>query len=148
MIRRFGQPPEKGRKYTRRPGAYALLPRAGQFLVTHQSEPHPEIQLPGGGIDPGESAITALHREVLEETGWHIATPRKMGIFRRFVFMPEYDIWAEKICHIFTARPVVRMGMPSEPAHEAVWLPLNETIDLLANEGDRHFAAEFARRYG
>lgn len=148
MIRRFGQPPLNGRKYTRRPGAYALLPHGGQFLVTHQSEPHPEIQLPGGGIDPGESAITALHREVLEETGWHIATPRKMGIFRRFVFMPEYDIWAEKICHIFIARPVARMGMPSEPAHEAVWLPFSETIELLANDGDQHFAAEFTRRYG
>ncbi|OWU82560.1 NUDIX hydrolase [Phaeobacter sp. 22II1-1F12B] len=148
MIRRFGQPPLNGRKYTRRPGAYALLPHGGQFLVTHQSEPHPEIQLPGGGIDPGESAITALHREVLEETGWHIATPRKMGIFRRFVFMPEYDIWAEKICHIFIARPVARMGMPSEPAHEAVWLPFSEAIELLANDGDQHFAAEFTRRYG
>ena len=62
--------------------------------------------------------------------------------------MPEYDIWAEKICHIFIARPVARMGMPSEPAHEAVWLPFSEAIELLANDGDQHFAAEFTRRYG
>ena len=112
MIKRFGPPPKAGQKYKTRAGAYAILPRRGQLLLTWQGDPHFEVQLPGGGIDPGESAISALHREVLEETGWHIAKPRRLGAFRRFTFMPEYDMWAEKVCHLYLATPTLKLSDP------------------------------------
>lgn len=142
MIRRFGQTPDASRKYTRRPGVYALLPRDGKLLVTCQSDPHPDIQLPGGGIDPGESPVPALHREVMEETGWTIGQPMKLGAFRRFVFMPEYDLWAEKLCHIYLARPGRRIGPPTEALHEALWITPEAAAEVLGNAGDRHFAAK------
>ncbi len=69
MIRRIGHAPRSDQRYVLLPGAYAILPRRGQLLLTWQGAPHNEVQLPGGGIDPDESAITALHREVFEETG-------------------------------------------------------------------------------
>jgi len=143
VIRRFGEPPQDGRRYHRRPGAYALLPRDGRFLLTCQYDPDPDLQLPGGGIDPGESPISALHREVHEETGWSIATPWKLGVFRRFVYMPEYDLWAEKVCHIFVARPVLQLGPPREENHEAVWVDQEKAVGALGNPGDRYFAAKF-----
>ncbi|MFP1643634.1 NUDIX hydrolase [Pontitalea aquivivens] len=141
MIRRFGETVKRGQRYALRPGAYAVLRQGHRVLVTHQSWPQPEFQLPGGGIDPGESAIRALHREVREETGWIIARPVRLGAFRRFTFMPEYDRWAEKLCTIYAARPVRPVGPPTEPGHRAVWLPLDEALDALGNEGDRHFLA-------
>ena len=106
MIKRYGAAPKSGQQYKHRAGVYAILPRDGKLLLTYQGDPHFEIQLPGGGIDPGEHPLTALHREVFEETGWRIGSPRKLGAFRRFVFMPEYDMWAEKVCHIYLARPI------------------------------------------
>lgn len=144
MIRRFGTPPQKGRQYRLRPGVYALLPLNGQLLVTCQHAPEPELQLPGGGIDPGEYPIPALHREVHEETGWKIAAPRKLGAFRRFTYMPEYDLWAEKLCHIYCARPLRQISPPLEQEHEALWLSPREAIEHLGNSGDRHFAARLA----
>lgn len=144
MIRRFGNVPRAGRRYIRRVGAYALLPRAGNLLLTCQFDPKPDLQLPGGGIDPGESPLGALHREVFEETGWHIASPRRVGAFRRFVYMPEYDLWADKICHIYIARPVRRLGDPTEPDHEPVWMPADLAATRLGNSGDRHFARNLA----
>jgi len=143
MIRRYGEAVKAGMRYTRRPGVYAILPRGDCLLVTHQAAPTPEFQLPGGGIDRGEQPIAALHREVGEETGWHIGPPRRLGTFRRFTYMPEYEMWAEKVCTIYVARPVRRAGPPSEPGHQAVWLPMVDALDLLGNEGDRAMLAAF-----
>jgi 8-oxo-dGTP diphosphatase len=142
MIRRYGDTPINGQRYQHRPGVYAILPLNGKLLLTYQGDPHFEFQLPGGGIDPGEHPLTALHREVFEETGWRIAKPRKLGAFRRFVFMPEYDKWAEKLCHIYLARPVRPHGSPREERHIPVWMTPAEAIAALYNEGDSAFVAD------
>ena len=144
MIKRFGKPPVRGQRHVLRRGVYALLPRGGDLLVTFQAAPFEEFQLPGGGIDPGESPLRALHREVFEETGWKIGPPRRLGAFRRFTYMPEYDLWAEKLCEIYLARPVLALGPPSEADHQAGWMPARDAGRLLANAGDRAFAARYA----
>ncbi len=141
MIKRFGNTPKAGERYKMRAGVYAILPNMGQLLLTYQAAPHYEFQLPGGGIDAGESPIQALHREVFEETGWRIAKPRRLGAFRRFVWMPEYEIHAEKLCHVYTAIPVRKHGLPSEDGHEAVWMDVSDAIQELANDGDAAFVA-------
>ncbi len=138
-MRRFGRPPEPGRTYITRPGAYVVLLGAGGILLTHQAEPIPEFQLPGGGVDPGEQVIPALHREVLEETGWTMTQPRRLGVFRRFTYMPEYDLWADKVCTVFIARPALCLGPPTEPGHTAVWMHPEAAIEAVENAGDRHF---------
>jgi 8-oxo-dGTP diphosphatase len=142
MIRRYGESVQAGQRYRRRPGVYAVLLRGESILLTHQAAPVPEFQLPGGGIDTGEHPIAALHREVFEETGWKIDITRRVGAFRRFTFMPEYDKWAEKVCSIYLARPIYRLGPPSEPGHTALWLPVEEALFRLGNDGDRAFLAK------
>jgi 8-oxo-dGTP diphosphatase len=139
MIPRVGAPVLKSVKYKLRPGAYAILVRDGLVLLTHQNAPIPEYQLPGGGIDPGEHMIPALHREIVEETGWRAGPLRRIGAFRRFTFMPEYDLWAEKLCHVFSGRPVLQKGPPLEEGHVAVWATPDEAIELVANDGDKLF---------
>jgi 8-oxo-dGTP diphosphatase len=141
MIRRYGEVPLAGQQYKHRAGVYAILPRAGKLLLTYQGDPHFEVQLPGGGIDPGEHPLNALHREVFEETGWRIAAPRKLGAFRRFTYMPEYDLWAEKLCHIYLAHPVRPHGPPTEPGHMALWMSVEEALAELYNDGDADFVA-------
>lgn len=145
MIRRYGEAVRSGQRYRIRPGVYAILPRGADLLLTFQSEPAPELQLPGGGIDKGEDPVRALHREVYEETGWHIAAPRRVGAFRRFTYMPEYDLWAEKVCHIYVGRPVLRMGPPVEELHTAMWCPAVDAVDLLSNAGERDFLRRLLR---
>ena len=141
MIRRFGEAVKAGQRYRRRAGVYGILLDGDAILLTHQAAPVPEYQLPGGGIDPGEAPIAALHREVFEETGWHIAGLRHVGTFRRFTYMPEYDKWAEKICAVFVARPVLRLGPPTEAGHRAVWTTGRLALGLLDNAGDRAMLA-------
>lgn len=141
MMRRFGERIRPDKRYSLRPGAYAALIHGRDILLTYQAGLNHEFQLPGGGIDPGESAIQALYREVYEETGWRIDRPRKIGAYRRFAYMPEYDRWAEKVAHIYLATPTRAYGPPTEPDHSAIWVPLAEAPALLASEGDAAFVA-------
>lgn len=144
-IRRYGEAVKSGQRYRRRPGVYAVLLEGDSILTTHQADPQPEFQLPGGGIDPGEHPVAALHREVMEETGWHIGGIRRFGAFRRFCYMPDYDLWAEKLCTIYIARAVLRVGPPSEPGHTAVWMDVRAALRELGNAGDRAMLARILR---
>src|SRR6056297_1505861 len=116
--------------------------RRGRWHSRHLSGgPAPELPLPGGGIDPGESPLHALAREVMEETGYAIHGLRRLGMFHRFTYMPEYDLHAQKQCHIYAARLGPRRSEPTEEGHSAVFLPWAEACDLLAVSGDRHFVS-------
>lgn len=140
-MRRFDEPRRAGVRYRQRPGAYGILRRGDNVLITFQSRPKPEFQLPGGGIDPGESPLIALHREVREETGWGIAVQHRLGAFQRYVYMPDYDMWARKVCQIYLCRPTFQKGPVSEPDHSAHWVSLAAAAHILGNAGDRHFIA-------
>lgn len=135
-MRRYGDPVRADQSYRRRPGAYAILVRGQDVLLTHQMAPIPEFQLPGGGIAPGESPVQALHREVMEETGWRIGHIRRVAAHLRYTYMPDYDMWAEKMCIIYLATPVRRLCRPTEPGHEAVWMPAEEAVHQLGSPGD------------
>ncbi len=147
-MRRYGETRDFQRRYSFRPGVYAILPRDGQLLLTHQAEPAPEIQLPGGGIDPGEPALPALYREIIEETGWRVIRARRLGAYRRFAYMPEYDLWAEKVCHVYLATPARPAGPPTEAGHTAIWAAPEFALNTLACPGnvgflERWLAGEF-----
>ena len=148
MIKRYDSPPRSRTKYVSRPGIYAILPLGNQLLLTHQMEPEPEFQLPGGGIDSCEHPIIALYREVKEETGWRIARPRRVGAFRRFVYMPEYDLWADKICTVYCADPVRRLGVPTEKGHTDHLVPAALAAELVENPGDKAFILDYLKQAG
>lgn len=138
-MRRIGEPWLNGKPYRDRPGVYAVITgrlvngAPGLLCVDQEGE----MQLPGGGIDPGEHPIAALHREVREETGWRIGPPRRIVGFQRFVYLPEYGYWARKTQAIYLARAIRRLGPPEEPGHIPYWLPMTEALRALDVEGDR-----------
>lgn len=134
-MQRIGEPWLPGRPYRDRIGAYAIIVGAdGMMLLVDQSG---ELQLPGGGIDPGESPIQALHREVMEETGWRIGEIRRLAAFQRFSFLPDYGYWARKVQLIHVARAVLRLGPPTEDWHQPLWMAPEDAATRLDVAGDR-----------
>ena len=119
-----------------------------EVLLIQRAQPPNQGQwtLPGGGQDLGETVFETAVREVYEETGWTITGAVRLGAFRRFAYLPEYDLWAEKLCTIYLARPVRQLSLPPEPGHSAVWMDPGAAIPLLGNDGDRHFMAQVAQR--
>lgn len=69
-VPQFGAP-EPGRDYPDRPAAFAIVERDGWIALVRVSfeAGGGRTDLPGGGIDPGESAAQAAARECGEEAG-------------------------------------------------------------------------------
>jgi 8-oxo-dGTP diphosphatase len=141
-MRRYGEAVVPGQHYGDRPGAYACIgDGTGNLLLAATTVRGEEFLLPGGGIDPGENPLQALHREVMEETGWRVGHVRRMGAFQRYVYMPEYDKWARKVCHVYVCRGIAQLADPIEPDHTPVWIDGREAVENLSISGDRAFVA-------
>lgn len=139
---RIGEPWRPGIPYRDRRGAYGLIAGPAGLLCVWQED---ELQLPGGGIDPGESPLRALHREVMEETGWIVGHLRRFAAWQRFNYLPDYGYWARKVQTVYLARAVRRTDRPLEPGHRPVWLTPPEAAARLSVAGDRAMVARALR---
>ncbi len=60
----------------------AVVERAGRFLVVEEeAEGSIVINQPAGHLEPDESLLAAVQREVLEETAWHFDALALIGIY-------------------------------------------------------------------
>lgn len=61
----------------------ALIERDGRFLMVEEEENGQVVyNQPAGHLDEGESLLTAVVRETLEETAWHFQPESVTGIYR------------------------------------------------------------------
>ena len=137
----FGEKVNCKIRYQRRVGAYGIILHKKELLLTEQitKDTNIEVQLPGGGSNENESLIHALYREVLEETGWGIKVLKKEGIFQRFTYMPEYKIWAHKICHIYRCTSTIRKTEQLEKNHRFVIMNKKKAMEAIVDTGFRYF---------
>ncbi len=84
--------------YTRHAARAVLFNAAGQVAVMHFTATG-SYKLPGGGIDEGEDTITALHREIREETGYEITDIKELGEVVEY----RYFCGMHQISYCFTA---------------------------------------------
>ncbi len=80
-----------GRQARLRPGASAIIFDSSRekVLLTRRSD-NGRWCLPGGGMDPGESAEETCVREALEETGLQVRVTKLVGIYTSPNIMVEY----------------------------------------------------------
>lgn len=70
-----GHIPDESDTQIKRVGAFSVLLSAGKILLVWPKS-SPEVpELPGGGVDDGETLWQALIREIAEETGLDLARP-------------------------------------------------------------------------
>ncbi|GAB4566101.1 MAG: hypothetical protein Kow0047_17240 [Anaerolineae bacterium] len=74
----------------------------GRVLLVKRTSPR-AWELPGGGMDPGETPDAAVVREVREETGIQVKIVRPLGTYQRLGFRPHDGI-------VFVCRPMA--GQP------------------------------------
>jgi 8-oxo-dGTP diphosphatase len=76
----------------------------GRYLLLVFDRFRQEWELPGGRIDPGETAIQAAVRELHEESGLHLPILTLAGYGRFRLTMPPRDEYAA----VFTANAPIR----------------------------------------
>lgn len=80
-----------GRHGKLRPGASAIIfDNARQMVLLTRRTDNGRWCLPGGGMDPGESAAETCVREVLEETGLDVQVTKLVGVYTSPDIMVEY----------------------------------------------------------
>jgi 8-oxo-dGTP diphosphatase len=101
-----------------RVGAFAtVLKDSGEVLVCHRRDLD-LWEMPGGGVEDGETPWEAVVREVAEETGLRVAVERLAGVYwqrRRGVLVMQFQ------CH-----PVSGVPGPSNEADEVRFVRVDE----------------------
>ncbi|MDA1129106.1 MAG: NUDIX domain-containing protein [Chloroflexi bacterium] len=80
-----------GKEGELRPGASALIfDKSRERVLLTRRQDNGRWCLPGGGMDPGESAAEACVREVMEETGLEVRVTRLVGVYTSPELLIEY----------------------------------------------------------
>lgn len=72
------------------------------------------LEIPGGMVDPGESAAAAAARELFEETGYRAPSWQRLG-----AVAPNPAIFGNQL-HIFLAEGAYRAGAPEPEGSEVI----------------------------
>lgn len=87
--------------------------------------------LPGGAVDPGESAADATVREVWEETGVHCELITLQGVYtdpgHRIEYLSDGEVRSENST-VYVARPVGGEPTPSSETSEVEWVAADEAL--------------------
>lgn len=118
--------------YPPRPSAYAVIVRDdGSILAVVDG---PETLLPGGGIDDGEDAASAVLREITEETGYSARVVRKIGDANEYILLPKQNKNVNKISSFYAAEIDDMPDPEVTPEHEPVWLTAAEFTSRTSHE--------------
>ncbi|GHG79905.1 DNA mismatch repair protein MutT [Streptomyces griseocarneus] len=113
----------------------------GRLLAARRSAP-PELagrwELPGGKLEPGESAEQALVRELREELGVEAEPLERLA--------GEWPLKPGYVLQVFTARLVAGEPRPLQDHDELRWLTPDRVDDVDWLEQDRPAVALAARR--
>ena len=109
---------DKIHKPTHRVGAFAIIrDDQGRVLISRRTDSG-WFNLPGGGVEPHESASEGLVREVREETSLEVEAGRLVGIYSK----PQ----KHEIVLTFEARVTGGSLQPSDEADQHEWVAPEE----------------------
>jgi len=125
----------------RQAGAYAVITDDQGRVLTIRTD-NGRCYLPGGRIEPGETAREALAREIAEECGWSavILSPVRQST------QPIMGGGVLLQASHWRARLVAPLGTEAE--HQAVWMRADEAVAALHREADVAALRAATRRSG
>ncbi len=141
----LGEAEQLGSNYTLRKSARAILLDNEGNMATQYLSTYTYHKLPGGGIDPGETAEEALKREVLEEVGCDCELIKPIGV--TIEYRNKYNMI--HISYAFVAKVIGEIGQPAleegeiEEGQSTLWLPPSEVLAKMETDTPGKFEGHF-----
>jgi 8-oxo-dGTP diphosphatase len=116
-----------GQTYKERPSVYGLCTRNDKVALVRIGAEFPyKYDLPGGGVESGESDAEAIIREFDEETGLTVWPSRQLG--RAGQFWINQGAPTNSLCTFFEVELTATDGEPTEPDHQLMWVAADEAM--------------------
>jgi 8-oxo-dGTP diphosphatase len=125
-----------GLEYNPRAAAYGLLYLDTKLALVRVGLQAPYYyDLPGGGIDPGETPEMAVIREYGEETGLIVRVTDKLPVEMSQYFFNGDGVPYDNLCHLFALELIKeKPELKVEADHQLEWHDPHEAITLLRHE--------------
>ncbi|MGE4132369.1 MAG: NUDIX domain-containing protein [Bdellovibrionales bacterium] len=132
-------------KYVDRPGAYGVIEdENGRIALMRTSW---GVFLPGGGINPGESELDGLAREIFEEMGARVHKASLFAKANQYLFSRHYQQYFRKMGSFYQVtlpgdpKSISKAPFRIEKDHELIWITHAQIKDSLS-EGFQRWALE------
>jgi 8-oxo-dGTP diphosphatase len=146
-VPQFGAP-QPGRAYPDRPAAFAVVEQEGRLALVRVDlgGGRTRLDLPGGGLDPGETPERAAARECGEEAGLRVEIGELLVCADHF-FINDKDQAHNTRGRFYEARLVTHdAALKIEDDHTLVWAEPLEAIRTLHREAHAWAVAAWLRR--
>lgn len=144
----FGKP-EPGLDYRARPAAFGIVEDSvGAIALVRVTKPgkSPYFDLPGGGVDAGETEPQAIVREFGEETGLVVEADDLVTTVSQY-FLKSDGQPMRNFGGIHSARLVRQQpDLKVEDDHELVWLDPRDAVVALRHDAHAWAVAAWMRR--
>lgn len=147
-VPQFGEP-EPGRDYPDRPAAFVIVPHEGLIACVRVAwrRGGPKVDLPGGGMDPGETPAEAAMRECGEEAGLRVSIAGEAVTRADHYFISDSGVTHNTRGSFFEGR--LEREAPElqvDDDHTLVWLEPLEALRVLDRESHAWAVAAWLRR--
>ncbi|HEY9236842.1 MULTISPECIES: NUDIX domain-containing protein [Phenylobacterium] len=136
-----------GRDYADRPAAFGLLARDGRIAVVFVRKPDDAtwFDLPGGGVDPGETSAQAVVREYGEEAGLKVRAGEVFGLADQYFVNTEGVAWNNRSSFHRLEFIAEDASLKIEDDHTLLWLEPLEAITALRHDSHAWAVAAWLR---
>ena len=136
------------RTYVDRPAAFGILEREGKIALVHivKTDGASWHDLPGGGVDEGETAAQGVMREFGEEAGLKVAVRSSFALADQFFVNTEGEAWNNRSAFFVLDLVAEDAALKIEEDHMLVWLSPLEAIAALRHDSHAWAVAAWMRR--